>query len=136
MAVENATRDRKYCRGTLRPVDGLLEPARAREAVAEMPETTALDRFNRASAAWLVDFAEGITGPLSRPNRSGLAPGAFFRTCTRGRAFPAFRQALLSRHTANRDLRLARTGQAAEQHQGKHQGSAYSSSHQCSITNR
>jgi hypothetical protein len=43
----------------------VLELGRAREAIAQMPESTALDSFNRASAAWLVDFVSGITNPLA-----------------------------------------------------------------------
>jgi hypothetical protein len=41
---------------------GNLEAARGE--IAQMPETTAVDRHSRAAAGWLVDFAGGTTGPL------------------------------------------------------------------------
>jgi hypothetical protein len=42
----------------------VLELDRAREAIAQMPEATPLDRFTRASASWLADFVGGTTQPL------------------------------------------------------------------------
>ena len=42
----------------------LLELDRARAAAAEMPETTANDRYNHSAAVWLADFVAGTTHPL------------------------------------------------------------------------
>ena len=43
---------------------GLLELDRAREAAAEMPQTSATERYNRSAAFWLADFVAGATHPL------------------------------------------------------------------------
>jgi hypothetical protein len=42
----------------------MLDLDRARAALRDMPETSADDRFSRASAAWLVAFTEGSTPAL------------------------------------------------------------------------
>jgi len=43
---------------------GLLELDRARVTAAEMPQTSATERYHRASAFWLADFIAGETRPL------------------------------------------------------------------------
>src|SRR4029077_16865405 len=43
---------------------GLLELDRARAAAAEMPQTSATERYHRSSAFWLGDFVAGATHPL------------------------------------------------------------------------
>lgn len=43
---------------------GLLELDRARAAAAEMPQASAIERYHRSSADWLVDFIAGATHSL------------------------------------------------------------------------